>query len=202
MSVNSNKVIILTRTLMAGGVCVGAYDADNDRMLRLLDNNAGRLDGESPYVIGETYSMTYATRHNLAVPHIEDVAVYEAKRSGSLSSSQVRELASDLSSGQLRISELFQGRLQKNGSWYATQDNPPEFSVQIVKTRIPLIKDGQHFKEFGLGASGRVKYVGSTPIARLPAFIPQGAPIRYSLARFWDKGDGIPRAYFQLSTVY
>lgn len=203
MNVNTSEVVILTKTQMAGGVCVGAYDSDNERMIRLLDNRAGRLGTDAPYEVGQTYSMTYAVRYQLIAPHVEDVAVYEATNTGSLNSAELRDLALSLSSGTLKISELFQGKLSKNGSWFASQEDCPDFSVQIVKTRIPMFKDGpQHFKEVGLGASGRVKYVGSAPFARLPLIIATGTPVRYSLARFWDKGDGVMRAYLQLSAAY
>lgn len=46
-----------------------------------------------------------------------------------------------------------------------------------------------------------ISYVGCEDL-RLPLTISANTPIRFSLARFWDKGDGVERSYLQLSGFY
>ncbi|GAB7259294.1 hypothetical protein [Dickeya ananatis] len=77
MSISAN-VVILSKTKMSGDhICVGAYDIDNETMIRLLDSRAGTLDCDAPYEIGELYHITYARRYVINSPHVEDVAVYQ-----------------------------------------------------------------------------------------------------------------------------
>lgn len=202
MSSQSDAVVIMTRTVMSGGVCVGAYDLVHKKMIRLLDNRAGRLSENAPYQIGEVYSMVYAERYKITPPHAEDVAVYEAEYSRVCEDELFYNLVDELTYFGIGLTELFDGKLHWESSGFILDDDIPSYSVQIATLRYPLIKDGEYFKKSGFGGEKRIKYVGEKPIHRLPSIISPGVKVRFSLARFWNKGDGIYRAYLQISGVY
>ncbi|MDL0434053.1 hypothetical protein QPM17_23210 [Marinobacter sp. TBZ242] len=202
MSFRSDFVVIMTRTAMSGGICVGAYDVVNEKMIRLLDNRAGRLTADAPYQIGEVYSMVYAERYNLIPPHAEDVAVYEAEYRGECPDDYFDGLVNDVTVFSVRLSELFDGKLHWESSGFILEDDLPGYSVQIATLQHPLMRDDDYFRSLGLGGRKRIKYVGEKPIRYLPMIIQPGVKIRFSLARFWDKGDGVKRAYLQISGIY
>lgn len=203
MRLESDEVVILTRTLMAGGVCVGAYDVTNRKMIRLLGPTANRLMAEAPYEVGEFYSMVYAVRYQLSAPHTEDVAVYEAECLGEYEADDFEELIDSLTDELKNPSELFDGKPKWEPSGFISPDDASSFSVQIASLECDLVKSGEHFEQKKWGVTiKKMKYVGQKPISQLPSIIRAGSRIRFSLARFWDKGDGVTRAYIQISGVY
>ena len=203
MRLESDEVVILTRTLMAGGVCVGAYDVANSKMIRLLGPTANRLTAEAPYEVGEVYSMAYAVRYKLSAPHTEDVAVYEAKCLGEYDTDDFDGLIDSLTDELVNPGELFDGKPKWEPSGFILPDDSPSFSVQIASLECDLVKNGEHFEQKKWGVTiKRMKYVGEKPISQLPSIIRSGRRVRFSLARFWDKGDGVERAYLQISGVY
>lgn len=202
MSFRSDCVVIMTRTVMSGGVCVGAYDVVNEKMIRLLDHRASRLAADAPYQIGEIYSMVYAERYNLIPPHAEDVAVYEAEYRKECTDDYFDDLVNGMTVFSIRLSDLFDGKLHWESSGFILEDDLPGYSVQIATLQYPLIRDDDYFRRLGLGSGKKIKYVGEEPIRRLPMMIQPGVKVRFSLARFWDKGDGVRRAYLQISGIY
>lgn len=203
MRFESDEVVILTRTVMNGGVCVGAYDVANRRMIRLLGAQANKLTVDAEYQIGQFYSMVYADRYNVSAPHTEDVAVYEAEYQEDYDDDEFDELIESLTDYSLDLEELFEGKLNWDMKGFVLRDSIPSFSVQIVTLNCDLIKSGDYFEQRKWGIPVKnIKYVGQRSITALPRIIQQGSKIRFSLARFWDKGDGIERAYLQISGVY
>lgn len=198
-------VIILSRTKMSGDkICVGGLDLKGKGMLRLLSNTAGALTSNFPYKIGETYTINFAPRHIRTAPHIEDVAVYEYKLAKVFNKTDLDTAVYQNAHNFDDLRGLFSGKLLWNNcKGYALESNPPEFSVQIATLNRILVKNGAEYQEFGTFAPRKVKYVGELDISKMPARINSGTPIRFSLARPWDKdGNGIKLCYLQLSGVY
>ncbi|QLZ60450.1 hypothetical protein HV079_15425 [Citrobacter freundii] len=201
----NTDVIILSRTKMSGDkICVGGLDLNSGKMLRLLDNRARALTSAYPYSIGETYSIEFAERYQVAAPHVEDVAVYDYSLAKSFNKVDLDTIVHKHSDTYNNLSELFSGKLHwQNSKGYALESDPPEFSVQIAKINKILVRNGTDFQEFGSFNPRKVKYVGELDINRLPSRINPGTPIRFSLARPWDKdNNGIKVCYLQLSGVY
>jgi hypothetical protein len=203
MAVSSN-VVILTRTLMNGGVCVGAFDVINNRMLRLLTEKGQRLPQDAPFMVGEAYEVTYATHYHIKNPHTEDVAVYAYRYLDEVDVDSFEDLIESLCEQDLSLEEIFDGDLIWNTSAYMTPANCTDYSVQIATLTCDLTKNGEYYEYASWGnQSKKIKYVGIQPIENLPMRIIAGTPIRFSLARFWDKDhDGVLRAYLQISGIY
>lgn len=203
MAVQGN-VVILSKTLMSEGICVGAWDVANEKMIRLLDEKAQRLSRSAPYEIGECYAITYSPHYRINPPHTEDVAVYEHNYLDTLDEDDFNNLVSSLCDEDIHLSELFDGKLVWDGSGYMEPDDTTGYSVQIATLDCSLTKNGNYYEHSRFGASARkIRYVGARPLAELPYRLPAGTRIRFSLARFWDKdGDGKLRAYLQLSGIY
>lgn len=203
MAVTTN-IVVLSKTSMTGGVCVGAWDESNRKMLRLLDDKAQRLASDAPYQIGQCYQITYAPHYNIRPPHTEDAAVYESAYIGDLNDEDFDTLISSLCDEDLSLDDIFDGKLIWDGSAHMEPSNTTNYSVQIATLDCALVKSGDYFEHFSWGASTkRIKYVGVRPLADLPSTIAAGTRIRFSLARFWDREkDGVLRAYLQLSGIY
>jgi hypothetical protein len=201
----NTDVLILSRTKMSGNnICVGGVDLKSGHMLRLLDNRASALTDCFPYSIGETYSIEYQPRYQLIEPHVEDVAVYSYILKAGYNKTTLDMFAHQNSVNANNLSELFtQKLLWNNFKGYALASDPPQFSVQIAKLNINLVKNGPDFQEAGFFSLRKVKYVGEVDMSKLPSTIKSGTPIRFSLARPWDKDNtGVKLCYLQLSGVY
>ncbi|WP_323148543.1 hypothetical protein [Pseudomonas oryzihabitans] len=203
MAIQGN-VVILSKTLMAEGVCVGAWDVANERMLRLLDEKAQRLSNGAPYEIGQCYMIKYAPHYRIIPPHTEDAAVYEYNYLDTLDEDDFDNLISSLCDEAIDLEDLFDGKIVWDGSGHMEPDDTTNYSVQIATLNCSLTKNGNYFENSRFGtASKRIRYVGARPLAELPNRLSAGTRIRFSLARFWDKDkDGKLRAYLQLSGIY
>lgn len=198
-------VIILSRTKMSGNkICVGGLDLKSGGMLRLLDKTASALTSDFPYKIGETYTIEFANRYYRTSPHVEDVAVYEYKLAKAFNKTDLDTAVYQNTSTFDDLRGLFSGKLLwNNNKGYALESDPPGFSVQIAKLNLILVKNGAEYQEFGPFIPRRVKYVGEMDISKMPSRIESSTPIRFSLARPWDKdGNGVKVCYLQLSGIY
>ena len=69
------KVLIVSKTHMNTGVCVGGITFDG-RFVRLLDNNGHNQSDDCPFKINEAYDITFIEKQNPTPPHIEDILAY------------------------------------------------------------------------------------------------------------------------------
>lgn len=211
----TSEVLILSRTKMAPGrICVGAHCFTTRKNVRLLSDTWGRLPESDPYTIGEVYRITYSTQsttvgfHPIVAPHIEDVSVKHSIKLRTLNNTSFMRVIHGLSLSNMHIKDLFEGCLNwQNGKGFLLKGSIPNCgSVQIAKLNHDLIMSESPYKVVfeHKNASGNeysVRYVGCENL-RSPLTIRANTPIRFSLARFWDKGDGIERSYLQLSGFY
>ena len=77
------KVLIVSKTHMNTGVCVGGITFDG-RFVRLLDNNGHNQSDDCPFKINEAYDITFIEKQNPTPPHIEDILVQSSKYVGRL----------------------------------------------------------------------------------------------------------------------
>ena len=75
------KVLIVSKTHMNTGVCVGGITFDG-RFVRLLDNNGHNQSDDCPFKINEAYDITFIEKQNPTPPHIEDILVQSSKYVG------------------------------------------------------------------------------------------------------------------------
>lgn len=204
----SNNVVILARTRMNNGhVCVGGYDRDNHRYVRLLTGNAENQNEDAPYQVGQVYSISYENRQQLVPPHCEDVCVQTSHLISTLTE-ELPNILSSIAISNIHIRDLFNGCLHwEHGSGFLLEnENRPNFSVVVVTLNHDLFlhrDEGQsRFRFFEHGNAYTVKYVGVD--SNLPRKIAAGTFLRFSLARWWDNEGRYPieRAYLQLSAIY
>ncbi|OWG19114.1 hypothetical protein KDK82_2596 [Delftia sp. K82] len=192
----SSVVTILSRTKMGDDrICVGAWDENNEEMVRLLNEKGGALVSSAPYTIGEKYSVRLAAKDAVSNPHLEDVVVYAAELLPE--EADMEQLTDDLADQVSKLSDLFDGHLERGGkSLYVNIPTNLKNSVQIAKLGSSLIKEDDYYRD---GNGVRVKFVGFES----PGYIiPSGKKIRFSLSRPWDRDDNGLKCYLQLSGVY
>lgn len=214
-----SEVLILSRTRMsAGKVCVGGHCLSTRKNVRLLTSHWGRLSESEPYRIGEVYQVAYYTEstpvsfHPIVAPHIEDVAVSQKNKLRILSNTDFKTVINRLSISNVHIRDLFEGCLNwENGKGFLLKESIPSCgSVQIARLSHDLVMSESRYGDkvstiyelktpFGKGYTA--SYVGYESL-NLPLIIRANTPVRFSLARFWDKGDQIERSYLQLSGFY
>ncbi len=206
MVIVSNNVLILARTRMNNNhVCVGGYDLDSRRYVRLLTNTAENQDENSPYQVRQIYSMEYENRQNLVLPHCEDVCVQQSTMQRTLTRQELNDELGKLAAKNIHIRDLFGGLLHwENGKGYLLQtNNMPPHSVMVACLNHDLfLYEERRFRYLDNGKVFSVKYVGTNNLHLRK--ISQGTFVRFSLARWWDKNHTYPvkRAYLQLSTVF
>lgn len=212
MVIVSNNVVILARTQMNNHVCIGGFDCDSNRYIRLLTKNAENQQENSPYQVGQVYSVEYETRGRLVLPHCEDVCVQNSDFRQILTGLQLQRILNRIAIHNIHIRDLFDRTLNwehGKGFLLKSSTNFPDYSVVVANLNHDLFlskieNDGkQRFYYIDNGNTFKVPYVGVSDIGNLKK-IEAGRYMRFSLARWWD-GNGnfdVARAYLQLSTIY
>ena len=68
-----NTVLIVSRTQMSHGVCVGGIVEETNEFIRLHTDTGGNLPTEAPYQIGDRWHMLVESAWNARPkPHVED----------------------------------------------------------------------------------------------------------------------------------
>ena len=69
------RVLIVAKTRMNNGCCIGAYSLDNGENLRLLTSTGGKIPEDTPFEIGSIWNIEFERRRSITPPHVEDVLV-------------------------------------------------------------------------------------------------------------------------------
>lgn len=199
-------VLVVSRTQMANGVCVGAIVEDTGELVRLHSETGANLSEDAPFQIGDRWNVNLRTSWRVRpVPHVEDKdtifisLVDNVGINGILEYIRTHNLGSRLVIGD--IGSTFEGCLHFEGTKnYINRDRIPGFSTQFWIADQDLVHRvifGRHYYMYG---NIRLKFVGFQEcIDRIPA----GSLIRLSLANWWNgDGCGEDRCYLQLSGWY
>lgn len=206
-------VLIVSRTQMKNGICVGGIDVDTNEFVRILDEDGKILSKAAPYQVGELWKMHVAKKFYSKLPHSEDCkttplndkAINNVGNAGILKYVEEHKhlLGRRFTQGSLK--DTFEGCLHLTGTQnFVNEERIPSFSTQFWIADEDLVLSNV-VRDKGVDSyywykNFRVKFVGcEEPIDR----IPRGAVIRLSLARWWD-GDGKSedRCYLQISGWY
>ena len=206
----SNNVVILARTRMNNGrVCVGGFDRDNNRYIRLLTENANNQNEDASYQVGQIYSVRYENRVQLVLPHCEDVCIQSSDLQQTLTVQELQNILIEIAFSNIHIRDLFGGQLNwENGSGFLLENNTnlPDYSVVVVSLNHDLfLYNDRRFRWPENNNDNNVfcvKYVGTDDIST--RVISSGTYLRFSLARWWDAEGRYPirRAYLQLSSIF
>lgn len=206
-------VLIVSRTKMKNGICVGGIDVNTNESVRVLDANGDPHSDDAPYQIGDLWRMHVEEKSPLRLPHSEDrktkplnnEAIDNVGNVGTLKYVEEHKhlLGRRFTQGSLK--DTFEGCLHLTGTQnFVNEECIPSFSTQFWIADEDLIyeevvwegrkKHYYRYKNF------RFKFVGCVkPIDR----IPKGTVIRLSLARWWDEdGKTEKRCYLQISGWY
>jgi hypothetical protein len=203
------EVLIVSKTFMGSTFCVGGLVFENDRYVRLLDQNGFNQPLYSDFEIGDIWDIDFTDRETLDPPHVEDVIVSKKTRVD-----RIDEMSGFLISRRVidwhgHIDALFDGLLNwtKSGAGYI-----PEHGGMPAKSVGFWIADKDLFRvnfekvrfRYPNGPDQRsVRFVGSQEsVPRVAA----GTVIRVSLSRIFPSQDSkitSPRGYYlQLSGWY
>lgn len=200
------KTLIVARTQMGQGACVGGLTIDGRNVRLLQPGPYAPQPKESPYQVGDVWELELGEAQEIEPPHVEDVVVLSGRKlyTADLLPQRIGKLAQPW---QGSLHNLFPGYLQTvpGGSSYISQRTGlPPMSVGFWLADQPLQRQLEEEKTRYAyhDADGHIyflKYVGTSP--SIPE-IPAGTLLRVSLARWWKPvydQNGEYRCYLQLS---
>lgn len=201
------KVLIVSRTKMKNGVCVGGIIESTCEIIRLHNERGGNLSSDAPYKVGDIWEMKVEPAWNARnYPHIEDRQTTPIKHIGNVGHSGVINFVKSHNFG-LRftcgpLQDTFEGCLKFQWGKCFINDCIPSFSTQfwISDEDLVLFHDENYNSDSYLYKGYKIKYVG---IKKVINTIPAGTMLRLSLANWWNgDGSGENRCYLQLSGWY
>ena len=199
-------VLIVSKTQMSNGVCVGGINESTCELIRLHNDRGGNLPLDAPYEIGDRWEMIVETAWNVRrAPHVEDKQTTPIRKienigiNGIVNFIRSHNFSGRLSTGALE--NTFNNCLKLLGSKnFINSENIPNFSTQFWIADCDLTYREIFGKHYYMYNDIRLKFVGFQPIIQR---IPRGTIIRLSLANWWNgDGSGEDRCYLQLSGWY
>lgn len=199
------KVVIVAKTRMGQGACIGAISLGEGRSLRLIAaDQASRETFNQEYTIGEVWEIETAPAQ-IIPPHVENVVVTAKRRLPPLAG-LIPFIERHMPPTVGGLAALYGGLTQATpaGALYISQAGGlPPFSTQFWRPDQPLTR---------LAEGKRLRYRYPTPdgdrtltfvgFQEPPAVIPAGTLLRVSLAHWWrppEHPDQTPRCFVQLS---
>lgn len=185
------------------GVCVGAYDVDRHKSIRLLDANGYNQSSTFPLDLFDVVKATYVEKPNITPPHTEDVMLK------SYSTYQNSEEVVDLFIAEAQtvdgsLLECFDGKLFQptSGALAVRANDLPDHSVCFWNPDKPLNINNfgdKYLYKINPFRTAAIKYVG------IPEAVPHLASnqtLRLSLSRKWAYNGGEELCWLQLSGWY
>ncbi len=197
-------VLIVSKTKMACGVCVGGINEQSGELIRLHNERGGNLAADAPYEIGDRWEMLVDTAWNVrSAPHVEDKQTSPIKKIENIGIHGVIDYVRNHNLGNRLfvgpLNETFEGCLHSRN--YVTKDCVPNFSTQFWIPDQALNHVVFYDKDYYIYRGLKIKYVGlSLAVDQIPA----GAIVRLSLAYWFDGNGSLPekRCYLQISGWY
>ena len=199
------KVLIVAKTRMGGGACIGAITEEGESV-RLIPFNEDPHDGANrKYEVGDIWKISAERATDLIPPHIENFVVYEKHRLGT-ANNLIDSIERFMPPRNGHPRELYEGLLQstENGALYiAKQNGVPPYSTTFWRPNQSLTRDTEgkrvRYRYPNENGGYTFTFVGfQEPLEVIPA----GALLRVSLAHWWRPED-TPEAeeccYAQLS---
>ncbi|MFC2490746.1 MAG: hypothetical protein ACFNVK_11815 [Prevotella sp.] len=209
-----DTVLIVSRTKMKEGVCVGAIIETTGESIRLHDERGANLAKDAEYQIGQEWEMDVQKPWNSRPePHLEDRQIRSPKYVNTV---DMAMLVSSIKKSKCNIihggvQKLFDGALvsgcgsSKQQPMYINEKNVPNHSVAFWIADKDLVMkvstfNGQKKVYYVYDNTFKISYVGFQSALTI---IPQGTMIRMSLASWWKPDDASEkRCYLQLSGWY
>lgn len=197
-------VLIVSRTRMARGVCVGGINERNGELIRLHDERGGNLTADAPYEIGDRWLMSVETAWNVReAPHVEDKQTRHLDKIENVGIDGIADYVMNHDMGKRlyrgSLDGTFEGCLQSRN--YVTRDKVPGFSTQFWINDKPLRHSLSFDKDYYYYQDLKIRFVG---FQQAVEEIPAGTIVRLSLANWWDNNGNFDeeRCYLQISGWY
>ncbi len=204
------RVLIVAKTYMQNGICIGGLTRETNRSVRLLEADGSHQSADTSLDVGQVWDMEFHPSSSLTPPHVEDVCVthenfvgrQKKMRETLLPRIKVWEGGPDsLFDGQIVVSDTvaYINRVKgipvcSTGYWLSDRDLTLIYRRSSKPYYCLLLSAAAPQKKL------YIRYVGFTaPIVRIPA----STLIRVSLARWWVPADAEDeRCYLQISGWY
>lgn len=200
------RILIVAKTRMKSGVCVGGINEENLELVRLHNAFGGNLSHNAPFEIGDRWEVDVQTAWNVrSAPHVEDKQTTPIKLIEKISISEIASFIRSNKFGERFVKgslfNTFQNCLKKEGATtFICKNNIPQFSTQFWEIDSDLVYYDQWDKDYYLYNGIKLKYVGFQPIEER---IRKGTVVRLSLSNWWKKDEKTEeRCYLQLSGWY
>lgn len=205
------RVLIVAKTHMSSGVCVGGLTRDTNRNVRLIPPGRFNQPFNTPFEVGQVWELDFHDVEEIIPPHVEGVVVTKQRLIGNVKN--MREiLMQRVHLWEGGTEQLFDGLLCLTGSsgYISESQGIPSCSTGYWIPDRPLTlyerEDNKIYYHIDRETNSRypstnsIKYVGfAEPIEQIPA----GTLVRVSLARWWEPdGANEKRCYLQLSGWY
>lgn len=197
------RITIVARTKMYGGkICIGGI-SDSGESFRLMNSVCGYQATTSPFQVGEVWEIGLHKCERLEPPHLEDIAVDDAKRIGA--TTDLREfLLRRATPWRGGMDKIFDGRIQftSSGSGYISHAGGlPSASTGFWLPDRDLRFECEPRPFYAADDDRRhLAYVGT---AEPKPVIPKDSLVRVSLAKWWKPREADAafelRCYAQLS---
>ena len=199
------KVLIVAKTRMGGGACIGAITEEGESVRLIPFNEDPHAGANREYEVGDVWEISAKPATSLIPPHNENIVVY--KKRHLLTTRELEgaiELLMPAKIGDPTV--LYEGLLQSTGSgalYIAKQSGVPPYSTTFWRPDRPLIRDTEgkrvRYRYPTENGGYTLTFVGfQEPLEVIPA----GTLLRVSLAHWWHPED-TPEAeeccYAQLS---
>jgi hypothetical protein len=204
------EVLIVAKTRMASGACVGALLLEDNSSLRLLPEFGHNHAAGTELDVGQIWAMDFYPALNPEPPHTEDVRITRAEQIG-----ERNDLPQFLKS---RVEpwfgppeQLFDGYLLTTSSGRGYLDRAHPVPQRSTGFWIPDA-DLQRYQNQGRvsycynGETSTIRYLPYVGYPDPVPSIPAGSLLRVSLARWWRAPSNGPeaeeRCYLQISGWY
>lgn len=114
-------VLIVSRTQMANGVCVGAVIESTGELIRVHNERGGNLTSDAPYQVGDRWDMDVKNAWNARpIPHVEDKQTTPNRKIDNIGIEGVKRFIRNNSFGRKltvgALSDTFEGKLHLEGT--------------------------------------------------------------------------------------
>ncbi len=201
------KVLIVAKTRLGSGVCIGAITEEGESVRLIPFNEDSHDRANREYEIGDVWEIASRPETSLIPPHNEDIRVREKRYLYLASASELEGAIERFMPPKIGgPTVLYEGLLQSTGSgalYIAKQNDIPPYSTTFWRPDQPLSRDTEgkrvRYRYPTNNGGSTLTFVGfQEPLEVIPA----GTLVRVSLARWWrpeDTPDAEGCCYAQLS---
>ena len=197
------KLLIVAKTHMSQAFCVGAYDMDNHKNIRLLTSEGKNQPLNTFFEIGQIWNINYSQRDNIVKPHTEDVLIKNCdfieniKNITDYLTKHVpiwRDEPSNIFDGKISFPIGRAGFIEQK---HSNLSQSVGFWISDKNLELTVLDDKKHYLYFG-DQIYSFPFVGA--IKKVET-IPSGTLLRVSLTRWWSPNPNQfqKRCYCQLS---